>query len=163
MSRKTYTEHYKHDTVLSYELTICFTINGIASDLAGIHCALDLLLSAQVRRPIPTETKSPARWWQPTLIKVWLEGSAMPSAPVCWNVKMLNRGKSEKSPARLAKYFHGRDELVNRFRFADDNQGLHKVKRVMRGLEDQPVLVLQVEISRSCPQVMACCGCDTWG
>ncbi|WP_143758376.1 IS3 family transposase [Corynebacterium efficiens] len=121
MPSKTYTEEFKRDAVALYENSPGASIQTIATDL-GINRATLANWVKKYGTATPSETPSPASVTEAERIRQ-LE-------------REVSRLREERDILRkAAKYFGGRDELVIRFRFVDDAQKNHSVKRLCEVLK----------------------------
>nr|WP_173362552.1 IS3 family transposase [Corynebacterium efficiens] len=121
MPSKTYTEEFKRDAVALYENSPGASIQTIATDL-GINRATLANWVKKYGTATPSETPSPASVTEAERIRQ-LE-------------REVSRLREERDILRkAAKYFAEGDELVIRFRFVDDAQKNHSVKRLCEVLK----------------------------
>ena len=154
MPRKTYTEQFKRDAVSLYESTPGATLNAIASDLGVNRNSLRTWLDA-----FGTGTKTNANGEKVASPIAAANSARTPAEGLsdAERIRVLERENAKlreqraRDPPQGGQIFRGRDELINRFRFVDDNRGLLEVKRLCEVFKDQPVLVLHMEICCSCP------------
>ena len=137
MPRKTYTEQFKRDAVSLYESTPGATLNAIASDLGVNRNSLRTWLDA-----FGTGTKTNANG-EKVASPIAAANSARTPAEGLSDAERIPRAGTRKRQApggtrdspQGGQIFRGRDELVNRFRFVDDNRGLYEVKRLCEVLK----------------------------
>ncbi|WP_155861928.1 IS3 family transposase [Corynebacterium callunae] len=121
MPSKTYSEEFKRDAVALYENSDGASIQTIATDL-GVNRATLANWVKKYGTAAPTEKPSPASVNEAERIRK-LE-------------REVRKLREERDILRkAAKYFGGRDELVIRFRFVDDAQKNHSVKRLCEVLK----------------------------